>query len=246
MCIKELNIILLILLFIAAEGYSQSKVLELDTGIIWHHPQVTEDVKGIRIGIDTLTGDTLKIVTETYVRITKFGDTVETLKFDKCLWSSKCSDDGYDFSGRYKEFYKSGQLKRIGSLVCNKKKGEWISYYQDGNIAKYENYESYELSLGHKIPYQSGIYKEFYPNGQLKISGMYRVVQKWTAVLSVDTELYEIKRECCDWVTTSIKCGTWREFDTEGHLIQKADYQLNIEESSIYRDIPDIILENKN
>ncbi len=239
------NIIFLSLVLFPIDGISQSKVLDFSAGIIWSNPQSTEYFKPIRIGIDTSRGgDTIKIFSESYLRISHSKDTIESLQFDKCLWSNNCSDDGYDFSGRYKEYYKSGQLKKVGNLVCNHKEGEWITYDEGGSIIKYENYTSFELTLGHRIPYLSGIYKEYFLNGQVRMEGMYRVVQKWTEVPVLIAESYEIMNKCCSWVTTSIKFGIWREYDKEGNLINQIDYQVDIDASSIYRDIPDSVLKN--
>lgn len=210
-----------------------------------YHPQVKEYVTALQIGIDTLRkDDTLKIFPESYIRISQSGDTIESLQFDKCLWSKNCTDDGFDFSGHYKEYYKSGRLKTAGNLVCNQKEGEWITYDEDGNLIRYENYTSFEFTLGHRTPYLSGTYKEYYPNGQVKIGGIYRVVQKWTEVPILNTENYEIMTKCCSWVTISIKFGIWREYDIKGHLINEIDYHVDIDSSSIYRDIPDSVLKN--
>ncbi|MCB0660922.1 MAG: hypothetical protein KDC04_08300, partial [Saprospiraceae bacterium] len=102
-----------------------------------------------RIGIDTISGDTLLIWSEVYIRLNNTGDTVEILQYNDCLFDKQCSDDGYNFSGQYKEFYNSGMIKRIGNVTCNRKTGEWLSFYESGSIKSYENFESYELTLGH-------------------------------------------------------------------------------------------------
>lgn len=239
------NIIFLFSTIVSVDGISQSKVLDLSAGIIWGGTHPVEHVRPIRIGIDTSRGgDTIKILPELYLRISQSGDTIEYLQFDKCFWDNNCSDDDYDFSGRYKEYYKSGQLKTSGNIVCNRKEGEWIYSDEDGNIVRYENYTSFEFTLGRRTPYLSGTYKEYFPNGQVKVGGIYRVVQKWMEVPTLNTENYEIVSKCCRWVTTSIKFGIWREYDSEGHLINQVDYQVDIDASSIYRDLPDSCLKN--
>ena len=159
---------------------SQSKAINFESDIEWAGSQIRSEKFINRIGIDTIEGDTLLIMKESYLRLNSKGDTLEILDFKYCSSNAICSDDGYNFSGVYKEFYGSGNLKRIGNVVCNKKSGEWISFYENGSIHVYKNFVTYENSLGHPTPYLSGTYTEYFSNGNRKTSGTYRVVQKWS------------------------------------------------------------------
>jgi hypothetical protein len=222
----------------------QIEVLDF-THIAWHGSSSRNGTIINRIGIDTIRGDTLLIMSELFLRINKKGDTLECLEYNNCLWEKQCPDDKYSFSGSYKEFYNSGKIKRIGNVICNKKAGEWLSFYDSGSIKLYENFETYKLTLGHGFPLQSGVFMKYFPNGKINVSGQYQVVQKFSKYTVIDTITNELKNVCCKWVTTSVKTGVWREYDQEGNIVDQKTYQFDYDSSKIYRKLSDTYIKKE-
>lgn len=217
--------------------FAQTEVLDFTDNILWDVSASRDKANINRIGIDTIKGDTLLIMSETYIRLDNKGDTLEILEFKDCLWDKQCSGDGYNFSGRYKEFYNSGKIKRLGNVICNRKAGEWIGFYESGSIKSYENFETYELTLGHATPYQSGVHMEYFSNGKIKTSGSFLVVQKLSNYPILNISTNELENKCCKWVTNSVKTGTWREYDKQGNVLNQKEYQFDYDTSKIYRKL---------
>lgn len=61
-------------------------------------------------------------------------------------------------------YYEDGTPHFTGNGLVEDKEGTWKYYSRDGIVIKVENYNDGQLD---------GIYKEFYKNGNLKISGEY-------------------------------------------------------------------------
>lgn len=108
----------------------------------------------------------------------------------------------------------NGQSSKIQMTSLNQK----ISYYQNGNIYKIESFflkDSCHLrdENGFEIISDTchyGIFKEYYPNGILKILGQYDC-NIWNAKIKQKNEFYGIEPDC-------FKTGTWHEFDSLGRL----------------------------
>lgn len=68
-------------------------------------------------------------------------------------------------TGLYKSYYKSGRLLQIGIYNDNGKgNGEWIYYYENGNIS-----QKFNLQNG----VYEGQYESYYENGKQKSKGIY-------------------------------------------------------------------------
>jgi len=113
-----------------------------------------------------------------------------------------------------KTYHDNGQLKEVGSFDKDRQKiGEWKAYYGNGNLESkviFENdvpkgmiYTYFKNGNPKEIMYviddtTQGVWKEFYENGIIKLSGNYN--------------------------SDSQKIGEWSEFNKNGMLLGKTTY----------------------
>jgi len=195
-------------------------------------------------GIDTISYDSILIDKSRYIRQSKDGDVIEEIKFSNLNKRISCSDEGPKLTGYWTRYYNSGEIKEIGKIVCNQKFGEWLYFYKSGQIKKFEKYEGIDiLDSNPNIGYLNGSYLEYHPNGIIKTTGTYKIIEenKEHSILNVET--FEKEKECCVWVPKAIKYGEWIEYDSLGILIKSNLYKPSIIDSINLRELTDRYLE---
>ena len=238
----------------------------------WHITEHNQDSihEYYLIQIDTINGDTAKYFKKSnrYVEKSKEGITLVEGQLLGGM-GSVCGCESRPH-GYWIERYRNGSLKEQGRYFCNRKIGNWTSYYDNGRIKKIENYKRPYLEIFTKpgMPWDTlktnflleGPYLEYYSNGQLKIEGKFEIIEEFTTVDTIytfDTEAYEpigsiVKGEF--WIPKSRKSGYWNVYSEKGELISNEYYKLEIWKDDKIRDIEtrhwDIIQEiikfNKN
>lgn len=193
----------------------------------------------IRLGIDTLTRDTLKITRTHFYRINSTGDTLADLIFNESIDNLSCSDDGYFLTGIWTKWFPNHDVEESGLYVCNQKIGEWFYFYKKNKIKKYENYFQTSLQEGPRLyGFLNGLYKEYYENGKTKITGTYKIVQEYASFLNFNPDTYEDDEKCCAWKITSVKYGDWIEYNQKGKVISRKYYHDKVGKKN-FRDLTD-------
>jgi antitoxin component YwqK of YwqJK toxin-antitoxin module len=238
---KLLGIIFSICVVNLHPAFNQSNELNLEDNVKWDHTY--NNLNNIILsGIDTISLDSVFFYKNGYKRIGLNGNLIVEIKIGDGF-QPVCSDDGYKLSGTYRKYYYNGKLQEFGGLRCNNKSGEWFYFYENEALKKYENYGTTQIDCVVCLPLLSGIYKEYHPNKQVKLSGMYRMVLKWDKFAEFEMKTYKEVLTCCDWLPTSIKTGIWYEYDEKGQLISSQDFTIEIDKSKIYKDFADLINE---
>lgn len=100
------------------------------------------------------------------------------------IYRTEYGFDGKPLHGIYKEYYKDGKLKMMGSLTYGLKDGLWKEWYNNGSIMKVENYnlgllngEMKKWNLENVLVY-SGTYKNGIKNGKFVLVSDSEVVFK--------------------------------------------------------------------
>lgn len=239
----KLTLAFLSLFLLPILGICQIEALSYDSPVKWKKPYIRQD-SFLHVGIDTLTNDKIEVYRNRYKRISHKGQLIEILKYDKSLSKFSCSGDGYQLIGWWEAYYSNGQLKESGNIVCNFKVDEWVYFYPDGSLRKYENYLRLDRLLQPTIRgYLSGNYIEYHTNGNKKIAGVYRIVEEYAKNFVVDNETYEIDTLCCEWEPVSVKHGIWKYYDESGSIIKEIDETINLDTSDLYREVTERYIE---
>lgn len=190
--------------------------------------------------IHPVTGDTLWqfMTTGRYLKKSKEG----VVLIDGHKWGgmgTRCGceprEDGY-----WIERYENGNLKLQGRYDCGHKIGTWTYYHENGQMAKVESLKQpYPEMLTNEVGWDTlkryylpeGSYLEYYANGQLKVDGMYEIVEAFSAtdtLFSFDTITYELKEEIIAgefWIPRSRKTRVWTYYDENGHITAMESYE---------------------
>lgn len=194
-------------------------------------------------GLDTLSNDSILISRERYIRQNQQGSIIEALIFSK-LNTVNCSDEGPKLTGSWTNYYSSGEIKEIGKIVCNRKYGDWLYFYKSGQIKRYEKYDGLDLiGSNPNMGYLNGTYLEYHPNGEIKTTGSYKIIEENVPYEVVNVETYEIIEKCCVWTPKSIKHGEWIEFNNSGEIQESKVYNVSIKDSTNLRELTDRYLE---
>ncbi len=194
-------------------------------------------------GIDTLSNDSILINRIRYVRKNRDGRVLEELTFRNNT-ENRCLGDGFKLTGDWTGYYKSGEIREIGKLVCNNKHGDWLYFYKSGQISKYERYDDLIfIETDKNMSYLNGTYLEYYPNGNIRESGTYKMVEEKVNISIVDPLTYEVSQECCTWRPKSIKYGEWFQYDTLGILQKIINFNVSVRDSANLRELADGYLE---
>jgi len=214
---------------------------EYGTPIKWD--QYDSSSKYVMKGLDTLSNDSILISRDRYIRQDQHGLIIEDLNYAK-LNSVSCDDEGPKLTGYWTKYYKSGEINEIGKIVCNKKIGEWLYFYKSGQIKKFEKYEKVDIiDSNPNVGYLNGSYLEYHPNGKIKVSGSYRIIEEKVEYEIVNIETYKIQKKCCNWILKSIKTGQWTEYNDRGEIIKIEEFNLSVQESQNLRELADRYLE---
>lgn len=122
--------------------------------------------------------------------------------------------DGSNMEGKFTSYFPSGKLKEEGKYVMTfreQKHGEWLSYYENGQIMIRENFHKGDLE-GERLTYHQngkkesiavyskgvldGEYQEFFDNGQIKVEGYYKKESK-----------------------LAVKTGEWKYYSQDGSVM---------------------------
>ena len=136
-------------------------------------------------------------------------------------------------NGHSKEYYETGQLMREGIYKNDQLDGDISTFYLSGQLKARVHYDQGILNDPHWCEYyatgtllntvgvikgkREGLYKQFYPDGHIKIQGLYKNDQregvfktyKVTGVLQYEEIFVH------DVLTKR------REFDAQGHLVME-------------------------
>lgn len=190
-------------------------------------------------GLDTLSNDSILITRKSYIRQSQEGLVLEELNYAQ-LNTVNCDDECPKLTGYWTSYYETGEIKELGKIVCNRKFGEWIYFYESGKIKKYERYDGIDIiDSNPNVGLSNGPYLEYYANGNLKTSGTFRIIERYSEFQIVNSETYQTENRCCLWKPISIKCGTWLEYDEEGILLNRTIYDLEVSDSINLREIGD-------
>ncbi len=202
--------------------------------------------------IDTIRGDTSKYFanTDKYIEVSKEGVLlIEGYKLGNC--GCEPQSNGY-----WIERYRNGNLKNQGEYECGRKIGRWIYYFENGQIAKIENfkktYDKFIMSLPdgsdinnpfYRMSLPEGRYLEYYPNGQLKIEGRYKIIEEFSktdTVSTFDMDTYEETVKVYEgefWNAKSKKSGVWNSYAENGEVIKHEKYEVVIDTAIGIRDV---------
>ena len=194
-------------------------------------------------GLDTLSKDSILISQESYIRQNQQGSILEELIFAE-LNSISCNDEGPELTGYWKSYYESGEIKEIGNFICNRKYGTWLYFYKSGQLKKYERYDGLQIiGSNPDVGYLNGAYLEYHQNGNIKVSGTYRIIEENDSIYLFNMETYEEEIECCEWRPKSVKIGKWYTYDNTGEIINTQEYELSVGDSVSSREIGDRFFE---
>lgn len=201
---------------------------------------ITDKVCYNLIGIDTTLGDSCiySRCSDTYTAYTKEGQLLAKGKMTGGI-SSKCgcelSNDGY-----WTTYYRNGQPQSQGNYDCETKIGTWVSYHDNGRIAEIVHYkrpynEMIRRSTDkHTLPQQpllSDLYLAYYPNGQIRTAGNYKIVEQFSdtdTIYTYNPATFEpdsvtiLQGEF--WKPISKKVDTWTEYAPDGSIMSQTDY----------------------
>jgi hypothetical protein len=143
--------------------------------------------------------------------------------------------------GSWIEHHPNGKLKAIGSNRCGQKTGRWTTFFDNGNVAKIENYylvypDAFTArdtgwdTLPRRIYMLNGPYLEYYPNGNLKTEGAYMIVEKHSTSqigFTFDSITYEEKEFTIKgdfWLPATVKNGSWEYYEPNGRIARVEEY----------------------
>ena len=195
--------------------------------------------KYVMCGVDTLTNDSILITHNKYLRKNIKNSILEELIIDNSLNICSCSDDGMKATGYWKSYFETGEIKEIGKISCNQKIGEWLYFYKNGRIQKYENYLRLDITDYPDAGFLAGDYIEYHENGIPKQIGNYKLIEVFKSYPIVDIDTYEIIDKCCSWQIESVKYGIWRKYDTQGIEIENQIYDVNTMKFDTLRELTD-------
>lgn len=221
----------------------------------WHITKFIRDtsLQYYLIKIDTINGDTAKYYkkSDRYVELNKEG----IILIDGHKLGGMGTVCGCELKphGYWIERYQNGNLKEQGQYFCNRKIGNWITYFDNGRIKKIENYKRTYLKMFTRLgmPWDTlktnflldGPYLEYYPNGQLKIEGKFEIVEELATmdtIYTFDVETYEsipniVKGEF--WIPRSKRLGIWNVYSEKGELISHDIFEIKTWKDDKIRDI---------
>jgi antitoxin component YwqK of YwqJK toxin-antitoxin module len=146
-------------------------------------------------------------------------------KDNKVLTEGAVSNDGDKFlrEGKWTEFYTNGTIKSTGHYYKDNPVGTWIKYYPGNKLKQICSYALIENGSTHYC--MSGTYEEYFDNGHLKTSGLYKAVFDDRAKDTIYVQDPETGKQIKKIVTNSRprpeKFGTWEYYNESGDLIKK-------------------------
>jgi antitoxin component YwqK of YwqJK toxin-antitoxin module len=138
---------------------------------------------------------------------------------DTMIWTeSKPGPVDQKYADGYHVFFKKGVRIKEFRLKDGKIDGILKNYYDNGHPKEIAELKCY---YNHNISYHSGIYKEFYESGKLKLDGNYEIADSVTCVSCFDlTENKKISKA----QSHSNRVGVWKEYYENGKLRASGSY----------------------
>lgn len=148
-------------------------------------------------------------------------------KDNKLLVEGTVSNDGDKFlhEGKWAEYYSNGKVKKTGYYHKDNPVGTWQKYYPNGHLMTVYSYTLLEEGASYYC--MSGTYLEYFENGQLKLSGLYKAViddRGKDTVYVEDPETGKKTRKVISSKTPKPeKFGIWEYYDEKGEMIKKEE-----------------------
>lgn len=121
------------------------------------------------------------------------------------------------------ELYSTGKVKAIGNYIRNKPVGEWNRYYPSGKLMA-----NYTIKIVSKNLFNySGVYNEYYENGQARVKGNYAMAPNEDSTLE-DTFKLLSPSTGEQWTRLltkfSDKVGIWYYYNEKGEQTGEEEY----------------------
>ena len=114
------------------------------------------------------------------------------------------------------EYYPSKKVKTQGQLVGNKKTGEWISYYENGEVQSIKTYNAGELDGYQKMDYSQVLYMEGYSKQGQRVG-------TWKSYFKENNQLKYVKH----FDDSGNATGQWEHYYDSGELHRIENYTNN-------------------
>ena len=133
--------------------------------------------------------------------------------------------------GKWTEYYPSKKIKTTGYYYDDRRIGNWNFYYSNGNLK--EMYTIALIETDSSSNYcRTGLYQEYYENGQLKVSGFYKAAPGFGSIYVPDPET-GIQSELIVTMPVSKKDGIWTYYKINGEIEKQIEIR-NDEELDIH------------
>ncbi len=207
-----------ITIFISNCLFAQTDIDTLFSGVVGHPGKIIKkDSSGMYYVFDY---DTTKIQFVADDGQFKMYNTKHNLLLEGEIGYRVCSQL-VSKSGKWTSYYLNGKVKTEGYYErLNERIGLWKHFYPNGQLEKI-------YTLGH-IDFDSavgtcmiGTYEEYYENGQLKISGLYKAIYDTLSVATYDSLGNELSKKAIIKVPKSKAYGIWNYFQSSGQLLKK-------------------------
>ncbi len=132
-------------------------------------------------------------------------------------------NDNYLQSGRWVQYHPNGRVQLAGNFYRGKPVGTWEENYPDGKVKKVYNFGLISDKDG-LITCLSGEYREYYNDGNLKVSGYYaadRAKKSETVQVEDPISGKNVNSTISKSVYTARKAGTWEYYTADGEVERK-------------------------
>ncbi|HLO55324.1 MAG TPA: hypothetical protein VK169_13600 [Saprospiraceae bacterium] len=148
-------------------------------------------------GLDTITNDSILFYIEKYIRQNEQGLVLEELIFSS-LNTLSCDDEGPKLTSYWTSYFKTEEIKEIGKIMCNCKYSDLLYFYKSGQIKRYEKFDGLDLiDSNPNNGYLNCTYLEYHPNGRIKTTGAYKLIEEYVPYYISDAETYKEVENCC-------------------------------------------------
>ncbi len=134
--------------------------------------------------------------------------------------------EGYKQQGNWIQYHPNGKKQIEGSYHHGKPVGQWSEFYADGTLKLLYHYAIISDKDGMNTCI-SGEYKEYFPDGKLKISGFYSAdrTRKTDSVIVEDpVSGKQLSKTVSKSVYTPRKAAYWEYYTEEGELEKREEF----------------------
>jgi len=143
-----------------------------------------------------------------------------------CEGSFSTEGDKYLHEGKWTEYYTNGKIKSTGYYQKNNPVGLWQTFYSNGHLKRTCTYTLIENQGTYYC--MTGLYQDYFDNGQVRISGLYKAIIDGNSKDTIYTEdpvtgknIPKIDIGHRPWPK---KFGTWEYYDEQGALVKKENF----------------------